>query len=149
MKSNDFIANFSTLRNAYIEIKAFLEEESFDKVTDLSTKIEGDLGLAGDDILELIEKFVDKYSLGYKGYDHYKYFLSEGELFDAFTPLYHVLMLPIWLLKIISSGKINLLPPKGYWNRETHDLTFGDMVSWYLTKNFNLRSDICIQLSVN
>jgi len=147
MESLNYTANFSTCKQAYLEVKAFLEEETWDKVKSLSTKIENDLGCAGDDNYELIEKFVNKYNLDYEEFDYSKHFLSEGELFDAITPLYHLIMLPLWLIKVISLGKINLLPPKGYWHRETLDLAFGDMVAWYLTGKFNLRSNVSIKLA--
>jgi len=146
MERMDFIADFSTIKNAYIEVKAFLEEETWDHVTDLSTQIENDLGCAGDDTYELLVKFTDRYNLNSDNFDFNVHFLSEGELFDAFTLLYYILIPPIWLIKVISSGKINLLPPNRYRNRETLDLTFGDMVVWYLAKEFKLRSNIHIQL---
>ncbi|MXN91626.1 DUF1493 family protein [Flavobacterium sp. Sd200] len=147
MERQSFTADYVTLKSAYLEVKTFLEKESFDKVDNLSTKIENDLGMAGDDNYELLEKFVKKYDLGHHDFDYSKHFLSEGELFSPFTTLYYILISPFWFIKIISYGKINLLPPKGYWQRETLDLTFGDMVAWYLHKNFKLRSEINIKLS--
>ena len=45
---------FKTLRQAYIEVKAFIEEESASRVSSLNTKIEEDLGCAGDDNAELL-----------------------------------------------------------------------------------------------
>lgn len=134
MEKIDFSADFSTLKSAYIEVKTFLEEETRDTVKHLSTQIENDLGCAGDDTYELLVKFTDKYNLNSDNFDFSVHFLSEGELFDAFTYLNYILILPIWLIKIVSFGKINLLLPKVYWNRETLDLTFGDMVAGTLLK---------------
>jgi hypothetical protein len=57
------------LRLAYIEVKSFIENESGDAITSLNTRIENDLGIAGDDNLDLLEKFVAKYELGVTGFD--------------------------------------------------------------------------------
>jgi hypothetical protein len=70
-------ADFKTLKHAYLEVKTFLEQESSGPVSSLQTKIENDLGMAGDDNAELLEKFVEKYQLNIEGFDYSKHFLSE------------------------------------------------------------------------
>jgi hypothetical protein len=144
--------DFKTLRLAYIEVKSFIENESGDAITSLNTRIENDLSMAGDDNLELLEKFVAKYELGVTGFDYSKRFLSEGELFNPGTALIHLLMLPIlllrWIVKLLTFGKVDftnksLFPGAG---RPTLDMTFGDMLVWYLTGTYNLRSMVRIAI---
>lgn len=141
--------DFKTLRQAYIEVKFFVEKEVGDNVSSLKTKIEDDLGCAGDDNYELLEKFVTKYKLDVTGFDYSKHFLSEGELFGSGAAL---LTLPFtivfWLTKLLTFGKIdlnkvNLFPN---WQRQTTDITFGDLLTWYLTGKYNLRTDVVVQL---
>ena len=83
MKDNNLHIDFATLRQAYSEVKTFIEKETNDKVDSLNTKIEDDLGYAGDDNWELLQKFVTTYKLDTTGFDYSKHFLSEGELFDS------------------------------------------------------------------
>lgn len=147
--------DFKTLRQAYNEVKNFIETESASSVPSLNTKIEEDLGCAGDDNAEFLEKFVTTYNLDITGFDYSKHFLSEGELFDSGTVLLMLLSLPFmlvfWLIKIFTFGKINptkvRLFPDLY--RQTIDMTFGDMLTWYLTGKYNLRKDVVVRLSKN
>ncbi len=44
-----YYSDFKTLRQAYLEVKKFLGAETGDTVTSVKTKIENDLGCAGDD----------------------------------------------------------------------------------------------------
>lgn len=146
MKRQEYITDFSTLKSAYNEVKSFLEEETFDKVTSLATTIENDLGCAGDDNYELLIKFSEKYNLNTEDFDYSAHFLSEGELFDSTSIILQLLQLPLYILKVVTFGKVNILPPHGYFYRETSDLTFGDMIAWYLSKDFKHRRDLNIQL---
>ncbi|WP_153797445.1 DUF1493 family protein [Foetidibacter luteolus] len=144
---------FKTLRQAYIEVKSFVETEVGGEVFSLKTKIEDDLGCAGDDNYELLEKFVTKYKLDTTGFDYSKHFLWEGELFGSGVAFWMLLSLPIvlvhWLVKMLTFGKVDwtnkqLLPD---WNRETMDMTFGDMLTWYLTGKYSLRKDVIVRLT--
>jgi hypothetical protein len=147
-----FHSDFKTLRQAYLEVKSFVEKEVGDEVSSLKTKLEDDLGCAGDDNYELLEKFVTKYKLDATGFDYSKHFLSEGELFGSRAAFWTLLSLPIvlviWLIKMLTFGKVDwtkkqLLPD---WNRETMDMTFGDMLTWYLTGEYKLRKEVVVQL---
>lgn len=149
MEKHDLVVSFSEMRKAYIEVKSFIEEETWDKVKSLSTTIEGDLGLYGDDNYFMLIKFLDKFSLNDSGFKYDEYFCSENEIFGTGSMFLHLLLSPLYIIKTISFGKINLLPPPGYWDRETSDLTFGDMLAWYLTKEFKHRSELNIKLPVN
>jgi len=144
--------DFKTLRLAYLEVKSFIENESGDEITSLDTKIENDLGLAGDDNWELLEKFVTKYKLNTTGFDYSKHFLSEGELFNSGTALISLLMIPViilrWFIKLITFGKYDFTDKQLFPNaeRKTLDMTFGDMLVWYLTGTYNLRGNIKVTL---
>jgi len=152
MKDNNLHIDFATLRQAYSEVKTFIEKETNDKVDSLNTKIEDDLGYAGDDNWELLQKFVTTYKLDTTGFDYSKHFLSEGELFDSSAGFLTLLGFPIvmiaWTIKILSFGKIDWTKKQLFpdWHRQTLDLTFGDMLTWYLTGKYNLRKDIRFRL---
>ena len=145
-------SEFKTLRQAYAEVKFFIEKEVGDEVSSLKTKIEEDLGCAGDDNYELLEKFVTRYKLDATGFDYSKHFLSEGELFGSGAAFWTLLSLPIvlgfWLIKILTFGKVDWTKKQLFpdWNRETIDITFGDMLTWYLTGKYSLRKDVVVRL---
>ncbi|WP_266365345.1 DUF1493 family protein [Tellurirhabdus rosea] len=152
MTQTIFYTDFKTLRSAYIEVKSFIEKEAGDEVSSLNTKIEDDLGCAGDDNYELLEKFVAKYKLDATGFKYSKHFLSEGELFGSGAALLTLLALPFVitfrLIKGLTRGKVdlnkaNLIPD---WQRQTTDITFGDLLTWYLTGQYNLRANVVVRL---
>lgn len=145
--------DYKTLKEAYVEIKTFIEKETGDKVSSLKTKIENDLGCAGDDNVELLEKFISKYKLDSTGFNYAKHFLSEGELFGSGSVLLQIVSIPIyvllWTLNVLTFGKVNLtkklvIPD---WNRQVTDMTFGDLLTWYLSGKYSLRTDINFQLT--
>lgn len=144
--------DFRHLREAYHEVKAFIESEIGVEVTTLDDKLYNDFGCAGDDAYELLEKFVSKYKLDAAGFDFLKHFNSEHELFGSGGALLTLLSLPFtllfWLIKILSFGKIELNNTElnTSWQRETLDLTFGDMLTWYLTGKYCIRKDIKVLL---
>ena len=152
MAERVFYTDFKSLRNAYNEVKTFIEKQTHDRVSSLKTKLEEDLGCAGDDNAELLERFIAKYKLDATGFEYSKHFLSEGELFGTFPALITLLGLPIftavWLIKLISLGKIDGTQKKLFpgWQRKTTDLTFGDLLAWYVTGKFNLHKDIQINV---
>lgn len=145
-------SDYKSLKLAYVEVKTFLEEEVGREVNSLQTKIDEDLGWAGDDNYELIVKFVERYDLDYTEFDYSKHFLSEGELFGPLNSLLTLISLPIaitfWLLKVITNGKVNLFKANliPSWQRSTLDLTFGDMLTWYLRGKYCLRTDVKFEL---
>lgn len=145
-------SDFKTLRHAYTEVKAFLEKELGTKVSCLKTKIDADLSCAGDDNLELLEKFIRKYNLDISGFDYSKHFLSEGELFGSGSAFLMLLSLPFtflfWTIKTFTFGRVDLsktqiLPDR---ERQTLDMTFGDLLTWYLTGKYSLREEIRFKL---
>jgi hypothetical protein len=149
MGSNIYV-DFKSLRQAYIEVKTFIEYEVGSEVSSLNTKIEDDLGCAGDDNYDLLDKFVSKYKLDYTDFDYSKHFLSEGEITN---PLLTFLALPIFIIILIicilTFGKISLSKVKliSSWQRQTLDMTFGDMLTWYLAGKYCLRSNAKFKLT--
>ncbi len=145
-------ADFKTLRSAYIEVKAFLEKEAYAPDLSLKTTIEHDLGCAGDDSLLLMEKFVRHYKLDTTNFDYERHFSYEEDISNSWSALILLLWLPFWLLflglRLISFGKINLRLPEGDPDPESKklDLTFGDMVIWYLKGRFCLRQDVLVRI---
>jgi hypothetical protein len=152
MKVTVLHSDFKTLRQAYIEVKTFIENELGNKGFSLNARIEHDLGCAGDDNYELLEKFVTKYKLDITGFEYSKHFLSEGELFGSDAALWTLLGLPIiiilWLIKIFTFGKLDWTQKQIFpdIHRETSDMTFGDMLTWYITGKYTLRKDVVVRL---
>ncbi len=145
-------ADFKTLRKAYIEIQNFLENETGVHVQSLETKIEENLGCAGDDNYDLLLKFITRYKPDTTGFDYSKHFLSEAELFGSSAVLFAILCTPIqmlaWLISLLTGCKINLTPLKLFPkpDQEKLDMSFGDMLTWYLTGKYCLRSDVQFRL---
>ena len=136
---------FKDLKIAYLEIKDFIEEETGDKVVLLNSRIYADLGCAGDDNYDLIDKFVTKYSLDYSDFNYSKHFLSEGEISSGpFFLLSLLVEIIFWAIRFLTIGKVNLSIFQLFASsqRITLDLTFGDMLTWYLSGKYNLRRDV-------
>ena len=153
MKRLNYYTDFRTLRQAYVEVQQFLQDETVDNEIQLNTKLVEDLGCSGDDNYELIEKFVSKYKLDITGFDYMKHFHSEAELYDSNAAFIRLIGLPIfimaYLLKIISFKKIdmtqkNILPVT---TRKTLDMTLGDMLAWRITGKYNLRKQMNVALT--
>jgi len=137
---------FAKLRHAYIIVKAFIDNESLDKVNSLDTKIENDLGITGDDALDLLQKFIAKFELDHKDFNFSKHFLSESEIGDPTVLLLALMSLSVWLplktIELISLNKIKLDKPNWHTGPERADLTFKDMITWYIEKDFTPSGDV-------
>jgi Protein of unknown function (DUF1493) len=137
---------FEKLRHAYVIVKHFLETEGYKKVTSLNNKVEADLGLSGDDNSELLDKFVTEFELDHKNFDYDKHFYSEGELFSSEAALANLLNLSIWLplktIELITFNRLKIEKPKFPVtpDREVSDLTFKDLLTWYIEKKY-MQSD--------
>ena len=148
METTIVYSDFKTLREAYLEVKKFITEETYKETLSLKTTIEGDLGCAGDDNLELLEKFVDTYNVDFEGFDYSKHFLSEGELFGSVSIIVFILSLLFSLIagltKIISFHKIDFTNYQSFpnTNQKAMDMTFGDMLTWYLIGKYSLSSKV-------
>jgi hypothetical protein len=144
---------FAKLRHACITIKCFLEKESLDKVKSLKTTVAKDLSLYGDDNLELLEKFVEKFELNHEGFVYDKHFHSEAELFGSEAALFNLLSLSLWLplktIELLTFNKIKLKKPNYYKpDREVTDLTFKDLLAWYIEGQFPTDLDIKYEIKM-
>ena len=142
--------DFATLRQSYIEVKKFIEKASYEKVDNSNILIEQDLGFCGDDTYFLIEEFVEKYNLDFSKFNFLEHFLSEGELAIGFQVVLNMVFLPLyflfWLVKEFTFDLINLnkylikiVKLFSTNQRETFDMSFGDLLTSYLNKKYTLR----------
>jgi hypothetical protein len=144
--------SFSNLRQSYKTVKDFLETESGDEVKSLDTKIADDLGLWGDDNWDLLTKFVTTFKLGTRDFEYDKHFESEGELFQSgaliLTVLSIVFLAPLKLIELISFNKINfgLKVFKPGREKRPLDLSFRDMLTWYIEGQYKLGTQIKYEL---
>lgn len=146
--------NFSQLRLAYQTVKNFIENESVDKVKSLDTKIAEDLGLYGDDNWEFLEKFVTTYNLDPTGFEYDKHFESEGELFGSgaalVTLISIVLYIPFKIIEFLSFRTIDFdkIFKNGLFGqrRQTLDLSFRDMLTWYIEGQYKLGTQVRYEL---
>lgn len=132
---------FEKLRLAYKAVKGFLEKESCRKVDNLSIRVAGDLGIVGDDNLELLERFVEKFELNYQGFNYPKHFHSEAELFGSEAAFGIFLRLSVWLplkaIELLTLNKIKFQKPSMYTpEREVSDMTFRCLVTWYVENQY-------------
>jgi len=138
---------FDKIRFAYKTVKSFLENESLKKVESLKTTVVKDLRLVGDDNYELLEKFVTKFELDHKNFIYEKHFLSEGELFGSDTVLQNLLTLSVWLplktIELLTFNKIVINKPDiDEQKRVVDDMTFKDMLTWYIEKKYATANEI-------
>lgn len=145
--------SYADLKSAYLEVKRFLEKETGDEVCSLKTGIGNDLGFDGDDSWELLDKFVRTYDLKTEGFEFDKHFLSEGEIGSSDNAFLQLVFLPIrlsiWLVKLLSFGRIKLAKDYKFPgdHRDIIDLSFGDMLTWYLTGRYLLRHEVRFHLA--
>ena len=145
--------DFSTLRQSYIEVKNFLEKTTKEKVENVDVLIEKDLFLSGLDNESLLIEFIEKYDIDFSKFDYSKHFLLEGELANSFQVLFNMVLLPLyflfWLVKEFTFDLINLnkyliknVKLFSINQRETLDMSFGDLLTSYLNKKYTLRSNV-------
>jgi hypothetical protein len=135
--------HFSQLRHAYTTIKRFIEDKTGCEIDSLHNKIEAHLGIAGDDTEELLGKFIKKYGLSADGFEFDKHFYSEGELFGSGSVFTNIVIMIIkvvmWLIEILSFKQIRFNNKPDWYRplgREVSDLTFKQMLTWYIEKDF-------------
>jgi len=138
---------FSKLRHAYVTVKSFLESESFEKVKSLDTKVVEDLAMSGDDNYDLLVKFVKQFELDHKGFEYDKHFHSEYELFGSEAALFNLLNISVWLpmkaIELMTFNKIKFDKPTTHKpDREVSDLTFKELLTWYIEKEYKLSDDV-------
>lgn len=135
--------DFKTLRKAYVEIKGFLEKQAFsDAKISLDTRIVQDLELYGDDNYFLLDEFITQYHLDYENFYYGEHFLSEGEVYNPNLIFLLPVIIILFFIRLLSFGKItiNLFSQKP--KRTTLDMSFGDMLTWYLQGEYALRNEV-------
>ena len=142
MNNKESEIEFSKLKLAYLTIKRFLEEESFEEVKSLDTKVSDNLGLDGDDNYEMLERFIEKFELDHKDFEYDKHFYSEGELFGSGAALVNLLTLSVWLplktIELLTFNKVKINKPDFYQpDREVSDLTFRELLTWYIEGKYS------------
>lgn len=144
---------FEKLKQAYLVVKNFLEFEceGYNKLESLRSRINADIGLAGDDNLELLEKFVAKFGLDYTHFKYLQHFHSEWELFGSISVLINTFLflirLPLKTIELLTLNKIQIRKPGFYKpGRPVKDLTFKDLVTWYIEKEFKPADSIKYQI---
>jgi len=144
---------YTEIKEAYLEVKKFLEYASGEKKISLNTKIVDDLKLWGDDNYFLLIEFIEKYDLNFDKFEYDKYFDSEGEFVGFKTLITGLLKLPIaivngLIIKYISEKTYkridNLLYDR---TNEKKDLTFADLILSKLNGEFCLRENCKIELA--
>ena len=142
--------DFPTLRQSYNEVKHFLERITNEKVENINVLIEKDLFLSGLDNESLLIEFIEKYDIEFSKFDYSKHFLSEGELANGFQVFFNMVFLPLyflfWLVNEFTFDLINLnkylikfMKLFSTNQRETLDMSFGDLLTSYLNKKYTLR----------
>lgn len=142
--------DFTTLRQWYIEVKNFLEKTTKEKVENVDVLIEEDLFLSGLDNESLLIAFIEKYDIDFSKFDFSEHFLEEFELMSGFQVLFNMVLLPLyflfWLIKeftfdLIDLNKylIKIVKLFSTNQRETFDMSFGDLLTSYLNKKYTLR----------
>ena len=143
---------FSKLRAAYSTVKEFIQAESWDTENiRLKTRIDADLGLSGDDNYELLEKFVKRFSLDHSKFRYDQHFHSEGELFGSGAALENIVVFLLWLpqkvIQFISLGRFKPIPVTLFGPmREVRDLTFRDMLIWYIEGTYDADLKLTYQI---
>ena len=151
MEKQTKYVEFNKLRHAYITVKRFIESESMDEIKSLKTTVAEDLSMLGDDNYELIEKFVKKFELDHKDFEYDKHFYSEGELFDSVAALNNLLILSVWLplktIELLTFNKFKINKPEFYKpERKVTDMTFKDLLTWYIEGTYSTESEIKYKL---
>ncbi|MBL0104621.1 MAG: DUF1493 family protein [Bacteroidetes bacterium] len=117
---------FEKLRHAYITVKNFVETEAWGEIKSLKTKTEFDLGIAGDDAYELLEKFVVKFELDPKNFEFLDHFTGEAELAEGC--MWTLLALPVFLslktIELITHDKVQFSKFNFIHSPNKLDLTF-------------------------
>ncbi|GEM50663.1 hypothetical protein [Empedobacter brevis] len=143
--------DFASLRKSHTEIKQFIEKSSYEKVDNSDILIEQDLGFCGDDTYFIMEEFVEKYNLDFSKFNFSEHFLNDLELFNSFQVVLNIVFLPLyfllWLVKEFTFDLINLnkylikiVKLFSTNQRETLDMSFGDLLTSYTNKKYTLRS---------
>jgi hypothetical protein len=144
---------YTEIKDAYLDVKKFLEQASDEKIYNLNTKIVEDLKFWGDNNYFLLIEFIEKYNLNFDKFEYEKHFDSEGDFIGFKNLLLGFLKLPVLILnsliiKYFSPTLCNRIDDFLFdRTNEKKDLTFGDLISSKLKGEFCLRDECRIQLA--
>lgn len=146
------VVEFSKLRHAYLIVKAFVENESLKNKFSLETRLVKDLKIKGDDNYDLLVKFITKFELDNQGFQYDDHFHSEGELFGSEAALWNILGLSVWLpmktIELITFGKVKVNKRESYKpGRKVTDMTFRELIIWYIEGKFSPSKEIKYKLN--
>jgi len=143
--------SFGRLRSAYITVNDFVFQETRKQSLSLETRIEEDITIAGDDVLELLEKFVETFNLRFDTFNYNEHFYSEGELFGspAVLKLMFGSILYLALLVFLPFTKTQLDHfIHRFWKKFSSpqvakkDLSMRELIIWYLEGQYIAPSQI-------
>ncbi len=128
---------FAKLRFAYGTVKKFLEKEAREEVDSLKVKIAEDLSFYGDDNYDLLIRFVEKFELDYSNFKYDEHFHSEAEVANPAFILINLLKLSVWMplktIELLSFNNIKINKPSfSSPERKVTDMTFKDLLTWYI-----------------
>ncbi len=144
---------YTEIKDAYIEVKKFLEYASGEKIDNLNTKVVEDLSLWGDDNYFMLADFIEKYNINFDKFNYDEHFESEGELIGLKQLIIGLVKLPFSLINCLIiqfiSKSTYIFIDKKLYDRTTDkkDLTFGDLVMCKLNGEFCLRSNNKLKLA--
>ena len=146
--------SFTELKQNYIEVQNFLENESGESFINNKTRIANDLNIWGDDNYYILNDFINKYNLDFSNFNYDEHFESEGEIFNGVNDLFDFLFFILNIIKFIVylvfkpfsneySEKIRQF--KFYIKvdkLERKDLNMGDLITSKIFKKFQLRENV-------
>ncbi len=98
-----------------------------------------------------MEEFVEKYNLDFSKFNFSEHFLNDLELFNRFQVVLNIVFLPLYFLFcLVKEFTFDLINLNKYLikivklfstnQRETLDMSFGDLLTSYINKKYTLRS---------
>ena len=144
--------SYKDLKQNYLEVKQFLEDQSGEVNIYNKSKIANDLSLWGDDNYYMLGEFITKYNLDFSGFNYDNFFESEGKLYGSDAVLLKILIFPFYIFKSIL---FLLVKPfsKEYSNainsfkffiekNQSNNLTMGDLITSKVLGRFYLRENV-------
>ncbi|QNF31853.1 DUF1493 family protein [Adhaeribacter swui] len=96
---------YSYLREVSESVVNFIKTEYWwEDDTNFKSSIENDLGITGDDAVELLEKFAQKFKVDLDGFDFSKYFSPEGVYVNPLLIPIIALLITLFLVKTFIAG---------------------------------------------
>ncbi|GAB3499419.1 hypothetical protein GCM10027341_22690 [Spirosoma knui] len=134
------------IRHAVIE---FIQTECLVRNVSASTTIEAKLRVTGDDALELLETFEERFQTDLTGLNFCDYFVPEGDYLSTLLGQYLIVYPVLYLIYPFRAlydlnGANQLFHDYNYMRafRKSKELTVGDLIVSALVGKFTLRSSV-------